>query len=105
MYHKLDDADFPSESTEKRGRFVGIAENVGHALTFKVLTDDTKKIIYRSRICSAINPKEKNLRIECDTSTNSPKIVKVNHHDDLLIGETMPTFDSSELIDLIHNAF
>ena len=98
VYYKLDDADFPSESTERRGRFVGIAENVGHALTFKVLTDDTKKIIYRSRIRSAMNPKEKNLRIECDTSTTPPEIVKAKHHDDLLNGETMPTFDPSELI-------
>ena len=32
------------------GRFVGFAETVGHPLTYKVLTDDTRKIIYRSRI-------------------------------------------------------
>ena len=42
VYYKLDDSAFPSESTEKLGCFVGIAENVGHALMFKVLTDDTK---------------------------------------------------------------
>ena len=51
VYYKLDDNDFPSQSTEKLGRFVGISEHVGHALTFKVLTDDTNKIIHRSRIC------------------------------------------------------
>ena len=32
------------------GRFVGFAWNVGHALTFKILTDDTQKIIDRSRV-------------------------------------------------------
>jgi len=33
---------------EIRGRFVGFAFDVGHALTFLVLTDDTRKIIKRS---------------------------------------------------------
>ena len=50
VYYKLDDYHFPSESRGLRGRFVGIAENVGHAMTIKVLTDDTKKIIYRSNV-------------------------------------------------------
>ena len=33
------------KSSEVRGRFVGFAWDVGHALTFKVLTDDSKKIL------------------------------------------------------------
>ena len=36
------------KSSEIRGRFVGFARHVGHALTFKILTDDTKEIISRS---------------------------------------------------------
>lgn len=80
VYYKLDDRDFPSESTERLGYFVGIAENVGHALTFKVLTDDTKKIIYRSRIRTALNPGERNLRIEPhDRPSEVPEIVKSKH--------------------------
>ena len=51
VYYKIDDSDFPSESREGRGHWVGIAENVGHAMTFKILTDDTRKTIYRSNIC------------------------------------------------------
>ena len=39
-----------TKSSEIRGRFVGFAWDVGHMLTFKILTDDTKKIICRSRI-------------------------------------------------------
>jgi len=31
----------------------GIAENVGHAMTYKVLTIDTQKIIYHSNLHSA----------------------------------------------------
>ena len=30
VYYKLDDSNFPSDSTEKLGHFVGIAEHVGH---------------------------------------------------------------------------
>jgi hypothetical protein len=41
VYYKVDDSDFPSDSLEKLGHFVGIAEHVGHAMTYKILTDDT----------------------------------------------------------------
>ena len=41
---------YPSDSTEQSGLFVGFSENVGHQLTFKILTDNTSKIIYRSRV-------------------------------------------------------
>jgi hypothetical protein len=33
VYFKLADASFPSNSREQRGRFVGISEHVGHAMT------------------------------------------------------------------------
>ena len=64
VYYKLDDYHFPSKSRELRGRFVGIAENVGHAMTIKVLTDDTKKIIYRSNVRSALDKRNPNLRLD-----------------------------------------
>jgi hypothetical protein len=56
IYYKVDDSDFPSDSLEKLGRFVGIAENVGHTMTYKVLTDDTHKVICRANLRSAIDP-------------------------------------------------
>jgi hypothetical protein len=46
VYYKLDSSDFPSESREKCGHFVGISESVGHTMTFKILTDDTLKVIH-----------------------------------------------------------
>ena len=46
VYYKMNDASFPSDSNEKLGYFVGIAENVGHAMTYKVLTQDTMKVIF-----------------------------------------------------------
>ena len=41
---------FPSVLNEFSGRFVGFSEHVGHIMTYKVLTDDTRKVIFRSRI-------------------------------------------------------
>ena len=50
------------DSSEEKGYFVGFGEGVGHSLTFTILTDKTRKIIYRSRIRpTSIDP---NKRIE-----------------------------------------
>jgi hypothetical protein len=46
VYYKLDDSDLPSDSREKHGHFIGISESVGHAMTFKILTDNTLKDIH-----------------------------------------------------------
>ena len=64
VYYKLDDSDFPSDMQEKRARFVGIAEHVGHAMTFKMFTDDTHKVITRSNVRSAEDPLSPNLRLD-----------------------------------------
>ncbi len=53
----------PSEPTELTGRFVGFAMNAGDAMTFLILTDNTKQIITRSAVRSRINPKDPNLRL------------------------------------------
>src|SRR5688500_9797847 len=41
VYYKTEESHFPSMLNEKSGRFVGISEHVGHALTFMFLTYDT----------------------------------------------------------------
>jgi hypothetical protein len=56
VYFKLDDASFPSYSRERHGRFVGISEHVGHAMTYMILTDDTQKIIHQSNVRTALDP-------------------------------------------------
>ena len=48
----------------KKGHFVGIAEHVGHTMIFKILIDDTHKIIYRSNIRSAEDTDTPNLRLD-----------------------------------------
>ena len=50
VYFALNDEDDQSE--EAMGRWVGVAENVGHRMTYLILTND-KKILRRSRIRTA----------------------------------------------------
>ena len=42
---------FP-ETTEKPGYFVDVAENLGDALTLKILTNDLTTVLHRSEIRS-----------------------------------------------------
>ena len=50
VYYHVDDSSFPSDSTERPGRFVGIAETVGDAMTYKIYTEDTHKMINYDRL-------------------------------------------------------
>jgi hypothetical protein len=45
------------------GYFVGISTNMGHTMTFKVLTDDTHKVIVRSEVRPADDPSRPNHRL------------------------------------------
>ena len=56
------------KSSEIRGRSVGFSWDVGHALTFKILTDDTNKIISRSQLRLGKDG-ENNLRLEVEAGT------------------------------------
>ena len=71
------DESFPSATKEKLGHFVGIAESVGDAMTYKVLTDDTKMVIYCSSVHSTLVHSECNLclpRLDGDNS-QVPQII------------------------------
>lgn len=50
VYYKLDDGNFPSDSPEQKGNIVGIAEHVGHYLTYKVLTQDSRRVLHRANL-------------------------------------------------------
>jgi hypothetical protein len=52
VYYRRDPV-FPSQTVEKKGRFVGFSKDVGHALTYKILTEDTCKILHRSIVNSS----------------------------------------------------
>ena len=53
----LPSGGFPSKSDEMAGRFVGFSENVGHQMTYIILTEETNMIIYLSRVkLAALQP-------------------------------------------------
>ena len=58
IYDRIDssepDLNFPSSSNEKKGYWVGFADNQGDSLTWRILTEDTQKIIIRSGVRSAL---------------------------------------------------
>ena len=66
VYYKSYDpsSSFPSSSSEKLGRIVGIAENKGDALTFLVMDSITSQVVTRSELRSAVTVDTPNLRVE-----------------------------------------
>ena len=80
VYYKCDESrggeNFPSQSNESVGRFVGFSEDVGHPMTYKVLTEDTLKVIHRSRIkLASVDP---NLRLDHPTLPPEQNTTDVN---------------------------
>ena len=59
VYYRIDssepDLNFPSSSNEKKGYWVGFADNQGDSLTWRILTEDTRKIIIHSGVRSALS--------------------------------------------------
>jgi len=53
---------FP-ETTESPGYFVGFADNVGDALTFKILKNDLVTVLHRSVVRSAADANHRNRRV------------------------------------------
>jgi hypothetical protein len=51
------------ETTERPGYFVGFADNVGDALTFKILKNDLVTVLHRSVVRSAADASHWNKRI------------------------------------------
>jgi hypothetical protein len=64
VYYLVDETTFPSKSKELRGRWVGVSENVGHFMTYKILMDNTHRIIHRSNIRLAADPNVRNLCLD-----------------------------------------
>jgi hypothetical protein len=64
---------FPSESVEKNGCWVGIAEHQGDVLTYLVLTDNTLQVIACSNVCSALSSMHPNYRAYTPMPSNGGK--------------------------------
>jgi len=77
VYYKDEMARFPSGSKECRGYWVGVSEHVGSTMMFKILMDDTLKVIHCSDICTAADPASKNKHIDpLDIDAEVPLIIK-----------------------------
>ena len=101
VYYKHPAASFPSDSKEGHGNIVGISENCGHALTYKILTSDTQQIIYRSLVRPA-TPSDPNFRASMFGGENATHnaidpIIKSKHDFDIM-DESKPadTHDNGE---------
>jgi hypothetical protein len=105
VYYKFDDSDFPSDSREKRRHFVGISESVGHAMTFKILTDNTLNGIYQSNVRSALNPHAKNLRPDPLEPGDVAMPIFKSRHDSADDGENLPPMPVIDPLELIGHTF
>ena len=81
---------FPSQSNEELGHWVGVADHVGDALTFKILTP-SNKVIYRSVIRSALDPSTRHKRL----APLGGESTAVNHVGDKVFVRS--NFDTSQL--------
>ena len=88
IYFNAEDKGFPSTTTETLGRFVGISENVGHAMTFKIFNPATNKVIDRSNVRAADEPNLINHRADHLTV---PEVVSSLH------GEPPPTLKEESI--------
>ncbi len=94
---RYDDDDYRGQvgsqkSSEIRGRFVGFAWNVGHALTFKVLTDDSKRIVPRSRLRLA-RTGENNLKLDIEAGDVPQRVYIKSKRDAEGDNVQLPTID------------
>ena len=82
------------KSEEIRGRFVGFAWDVGHAMTFKVLTDDTQRVIKRSKLRLA-KVGENNLKLDVEAGAVPERIYIKSKRDEEGDDLVLPTIDMS----------
>ena len=61
VYLLRDNQRFPSETRESCGLWMGLADNVGTDLCYKIYEQTTGMIIERSAVCSALTPELRNL--------------------------------------------
>ena len=54
---------------------MGVAKHIGNAMTFKILTDNTKQSFYRSEVHSALDHNATNLRIDNTFEDETTKVL------------------------------
>ena len=71
VYYRANENAFPSASKEELGHMVGFAENVGHSMTYLVLTE-SNKVVPRSELRSAESTSDKNAKTELLGGESAP---------------------------------
>jgi hypothetical protein len=79
VYAIAQEVSYPSDTKEQLCYMVGFSENVGNALTYKLLMCDTHKIIHRSSIRSAEEPSTTNVRAAPIDGENIKQYIKSKH--------------------------
>ena len=89
VFYLLEEYSFPKETREGVGRFVGIAENVGHKMTYKILNEDSGRIINRSIVRTAQFSSLPNRRALARDGEEPPLVVR-SRSDDFKIDHPAP---------------
>jgi hypothetical protein len=89
---------FPDDTKERLGYWVGISEHVGDELCYKVLSDDTRKIIHTSELRPASGPNAQNLRANPPKGEISDQKILSDRQDLSESPRSMPTVDPKQLI-------
>jgi hypothetical protein len=107
VYYNPHSNCFPSHHNEELGHWVGVATHVRDALTFKILSPH-QKVIYRSIIWSALDPKLRHKRLAPlggEVSHAADKLFLRSKSDKATTDEPsvprrMPTIDPKDLLGL-----
>ena len=106
VYYKVDqsepDSCFPSHSNEKRSHWAGFAEDKWDQFTWKILTDDTQKVLIQSCVCSATRTStNKRLTLQHGEGQKTDVTSNSSVHDAALPHEDsglMPTLNFDDLL-------
>jgi hypothetical protein len=96
---RYEDHDYKGQVGSKKqseitGCFVGFSHDIGHKLTFLVLTDDTKSVISRSRV-TLIKTEENNLKLDDDFGKLWNQVYVWSRHDGKEDSIKLPTIDTN----------
>jgi hypothetical protein len=97
VYYLDAEVPFP-QSKEKLGRFVGIAENTGDALTFLIYIEGTEQVIARSVIRTAEDPTTPNKRVDQHFNRDTHVANKVIGMKDIIPNATLTVIDPDSLV-------
>ena len=76
VYYRLEDTPFPSSPTEHLGYWVGIAEHVGHDMTYNIWNRNTGKILQRSSVRTALDLSKQNKRADMLAEANGRRLIQ-----------------------------